>query len=97
MKVCTKQRMNSSTFLMANAICFWVTEEIKEPISMRSDSISFLETRTQFDTKLCEPLLFYFYLMSFVYEENVKNIMNCIVLVQISPDSPSACFSDTIK
>ena len=40
MKVCTKQRMNSLTFLTANAICFWVTEEIKKPISTRSDSIS---------------------------------------------------------
>ena len=38
-KVCTKQRMNSSTFLTANAICFWVAEEIKESISTRSDSI----------------------------------------------------------
>jgi len=56
-----------------------------------------LETHTQSDTKLCEPLLFYFYLISFVYEENVKNIMNCIVLVQTSPSSPLACFLDMIK
>jgi len=40
MKVCTKQRINSSTFLTANAICFQVTGEIKKPISTRSDLIS---------------------------------------------------------
>jgi len=36
----------------------------------------------------------YFYLMSFIYKEN---IMNCIVLVQTFPGSPLACFLDTIK
>jgi len=42
-----------------------------------------LGTCTQSDTKLCEQLRFFISdLMSFIYEENMKNIMNCIVLVQ---------------
>jgi len=42
-----------------------------------------LGTHTQSNTKLCEQLRFYIFdLMSFIYEENIKNIMNCIVLVQ---------------
>jgi len=56
-----------------------------------------LVTCTQSNTKLCKQLLFYFYLMSFIYKENITNIMNCIVLVQTSPSSPFAYFPNTIE
>jgi len=56
-----------------------------------------LRIHTQSDTKLCKQLLFYFYLMSFIYKENMKNIMNCIVLVQTSPSSLLAYFPATIE
>ena len=68
---------------------------IKSVCSARAHNL--LRTHTQSDTKLCEQLLFYFYLMSFIYEENIKNIMNYIVLVQTSPGSLLVCFLDTIK
>ena len=68
---------------------------IKSVCSARAHNL--LRTYTQSDTKLCEQLLFYFYLMSFIYEENIKNIMNYIVLVQTSPGSLLVCFLDTIK
>ena len=46
-------------------------------------SFHVLGTRTQSDTKLYEQLRFFTSdLMSFIYEENMKNIMNCIVPVQ---------------
>jgi len=68
---------------------------IKSVCSARAHNL--LGTHTQSDTKLCEQLLFYFYLMSFIYEENIKNIMNYIVLVQTSSGSLLVCFLDTIK
>jgi len=40
MKVCTNQRIYSSTFLTPDAICFWVAGEIKKPILTRFDSIN---------------------------------------------------------
>jgi len=43
---------------------------IKSVCSARACNL--LRTHTQSDTKLCEQLLFYFYPMSFIYEENMK-------------------------
>ena len=52
-------------------------------LDMSVRSFHVLGTRTQSDTKLYEQLRFFTSdLMSFIYEENMKNIMNCIVPVQ---------------
>ena len=46
-----------------------------------------LETRTQSDTKLCEQAIFYSFFCLLYTKKNIRNIMNCIVPVQVFPGS----------
>ena len=56
-----------------------------------------LETCTQSNAKLCEPLVIFICISCpLCTKKNMTNIMNCIVLVQALPGSPLDCLLDTI-
>jgi len=68
---------------------------VKSVCSARACNL--LETCTQSDVKLCEPLVIFICISCpLCTKKNIINIMNYIVLVQALPGSPLNCLLDTI-